>query len=77
MTRCVLGMRLAVTPNSDEAPYLGDLVARLVHAGANEFGLTIQMLLFALEEAMLRGAIILIWPIFRKHFGEISDVYPL
>lgn len=35
---------------------LDDLLPRLVHAGANEFGLTIQMLLFALEDALLSGA---------------------
>jgi len=45
---------------------LDDLLPRLVHAGANEFGLTIQMLLFALEEALLASADRLA----RDHFAE-------
>lgn len=43
-----------------------DLVPRLIHAGANEFGNTIAMLGFALEDALLEGADVLEL----RHFSE-------
>lgn len=52
--------------NLDDDIDLDDLLPRLVQAGANEFGLTIQMLLFALEDALLVGDDCLSL----KHFSE-------
>lgn len=55
---------------------LDDLLPRLVHAGANEFGLTIQMLLFALEDALLGGADKLALSHFAEAFRRKSGCVP-
>lgn len=53
-----------------------DLLPRLIHAGANEFGWTIQILLFALEEALLGEADCLKLSHFAEAFWRKSSCVP-
>lgn len=64
--------RLELSENLD----LDDLLPRLVHAGANEFGLTIQMLLLALEDALLGRASSLGLSHFSEAFRRKSGCVP-
>ncbi|EBA13648.1 ATP-binding protein [Roseobacter sp. CCS2] len=53
-----------------------DLVPRLIHAGANEFGNTIAMLGFALEDALLEGAAELKLGHFSEAFRRTAGCVP-
>jgi type II secretory pathway predicted ATPase ExeA len=53
-----------------------DLVARLIHAGANEFGNTIAMLGFALEDALLEGGGVLKLAHFSEAFRRKAGCLP-
>lgn len=55
---------------------VADLVSRLIHAGANEFGNTIAMLNFALEDALLNEAQVLTMGNFAEAFRRQSDCIP-
>ena len=55
---------------------IDDLVPRLIHAGANEFGNSIFMLVLALEDALLSGATVLSKDHFAEVFRRKADCVP-